>query len=192
MRRRPSAGLRWNDPAIGIEWPIEPREMSDKDRNWPDLDPDIPRPRGDAGPDMKVLLTGASSFTGFWFARALNLAPASTLSRRCAPKLRATGMGPRAERVRRLAAAAEIVEAAPFGSDRFIDLARGGSYDALCHHAARVGDYRSRDFDIPGALQENTANLRAVSRGFRARGSRKRRADGQRIRAGRGRRAKRR
>ena len=32
-------GLRWNDPAIGIEWPIEPREISDKDRNWPDLDP---------------------------------------------------------------------------------------------------------------------------------------------------------
>jgi nucleoside-diphosphate-sugar epimerase len=32
----------------------------------------------------------------------------------------------------------------------------------LCHHAARVSDYRSPDFDIPGALQENTANLRAV------------------------------
>ena len=32
-------GLRWNDPAIAIEWPIEPREISDKDRNWPDLDP---------------------------------------------------------------------------------------------------------------------------------------------------------
>ena len=32
-------GLRWNDPAIAIEWPIEPREISDKDRNWPNLDP---------------------------------------------------------------------------------------------------------------------------------------------------------
>jgi dTDP-4-dehydrorhamnose 3,5-epimerase len=31
-------GLRWNDPAIGVEWPIEPRETSEKDRNWPDLD----------------------------------------------------------------------------------------------------------------------------------------------------------
>ena len=37
----PSAerGLRWNDPAIGIDWPMAPREMSEKDRNWPDLDP---------------------------------------------------------------------------------------------------------------------------------------------------------
>jgi dTDP-4-dehydrorhamnose 3,5-epimerase len=32
-------GLRWNDPAIGIKWPIEPREISDKDSKWPDLDP---------------------------------------------------------------------------------------------------------------------------------------------------------
>jgi dTDP-4-dehydrorhamnose 3,5-epimerase len=31
-------GLRFNDPAIGITWPREPAEVSDKDRNWPDLD----------------------------------------------------------------------------------------------------------------------------------------------------------
>ncbi len=30
-------GVRWNDPKIGIEWPIEPVEISDKDRAWPDL-----------------------------------------------------------------------------------------------------------------------------------------------------------
>ncbi|HVZ10667.1 dTDP-4-dehydrorhamnose 3,5-epimerase [Rhodopila sp.] len=30
-------GVRWNDPAIGIEWPIQPVEISEKDRNWPDL-----------------------------------------------------------------------------------------------------------------------------------------------------------
>ena len=31
-------GLRFDDPAIGIEWPLVPGEMSDKDRSWPDLD----------------------------------------------------------------------------------------------------------------------------------------------------------
>lgn len=31
-------GVRWNDPAIGIEWPIQPVEISKKDANWPDLD----------------------------------------------------------------------------------------------------------------------------------------------------------
>jgi UDP-glucose 4-epimerase len=110
---------------------------------------------------MKVLLTGASSFTGYWFARALNEAGAHVV----APLRDAVANyrdGARAERVRRLSEAAEIVEAAPFGSDRFIDLAKAGGYGVLCHHAARVGDYRSPDFDVPGALQENTANLRAV------------------------------
>lgn len=28
-------GARWNDPAFGIEWPVEVLDMSDKDRNWP-------------------------------------------------------------------------------------------------------------------------------------------------------------
>ena len=28
-------GVRWNDPAFGIEWPIEPRVVSEKDRNHP-------------------------------------------------------------------------------------------------------------------------------------------------------------
>ncbi len=110
---------------------------------------------------MKVLLTGASSFTGYWFARALNEAGAHVV----APLRDAVANyrdGARAQRVRRLSEAAEIVEAAPFGSDRFIDLAAAGGYGVLCHHAALVGDYRSPDFDVPAALQENTANLRAV------------------------------
>ncbi|MGE5522714.1 MAG: dTDP-4-dehydrorhamnose 3,5-epimerase [Rhodospirillaceae bacterium] len=34
-------GLRFNDPAVEIEWPIEPVEISDKDRKWPDLNADF-------------------------------------------------------------------------------------------------------------------------------------------------------
>jgi dTDP-4-dehydrorhamnose 3,5-epimerase len=31
------AGIRWNDPAFGIEWPLgEPSVISEKDRSWPD------------------------------------------------------------------------------------------------------------------------------------------------------------
>lgn len=33
-------GLRWNDPAIAIEWPIGPVEISAKDAKWPDLSAD--------------------------------------------------------------------------------------------------------------------------------------------------------
>lgn len=31
------AGFRWDDPAFGIEWPIEMKEISDKDRVHPDF-----------------------------------------------------------------------------------------------------------------------------------------------------------
>ncbi len=31
------SGVRWNDPAFGIEWPFEPAVISEKDRNWPDF-----------------------------------------------------------------------------------------------------------------------------------------------------------
>ena len=34
-----------------------------------------------------------------------------------------------------------------------------GSWDLLCQHAARTGDYRNPDFDVPAALAENTHNL---------------------------------
>ena len=29
-------GIRWNDPAFGIEWPFDPVVISEKDRNHPD------------------------------------------------------------------------------------------------------------------------------------------------------------
>ncbi|WP_294539546.1 NAD(P)-dependent oxidoreductase [uncultured Rhodoblastus sp.] len=110
---------------------------------------------------MKVLLTGASSFTGYWFARALCDAGFHVVA-----PLRASvdnyREGVRAERVRRLGEVAEIVGDSPFGSERFQELSKAGGFDLLCHHAARVGDYRSADFDITGALAENTHNLRCV------------------------------
>lgn len=34
-------GLRFNDPALGIDWPIEPVEVSEKDRSWPDFNPEF-------------------------------------------------------------------------------------------------------------------------------------------------------
>jgi dTDP-4-dehydrorhamnose 3,5-epimerase len=35
-----STGVRWDDPAFGIEWPeAQARTMSDRDRAWPDFDP---------------------------------------------------------------------------------------------------------------------------------------------------------
>lgn len=30
-------GVRWDDPAFGIEWPEEPQVLSEKDRAWPNF-----------------------------------------------------------------------------------------------------------------------------------------------------------
>jgi dTDP-4-dehydrorhamnose 3,5-epimerase len=31
-------GIRWNDPAFGIRWPLEVEVISEKDRTWPDFE----------------------------------------------------------------------------------------------------------------------------------------------------------
>ena len=35
------AGVRWDDPAFGIEWPATPQVMNERDRTWPDLVPEV-------------------------------------------------------------------------------------------------------------------------------------------------------
>ena len=45
--READAGIRWDDPALGIEWPAEEALLSDKDRAAPYLaDIDAPFPEG--------------------------------------------------------------------------------------------------------------------------------------------------
>lgn len=117
---------------------------------------------------MRILLTGASSFTGLWFARSLTKAGHTVV----APLkgLVADYSGLRSERVAELKRVAEVVGDCPFGSPRFIDLVGTGHWDLLCQHAARTGDYRNPNFDVLGALAENTHNLTTVLKAMSARG----------------------
>lgn len=32
-----AAGVRWNDPRFGIQWPLEPTAISSRDAEWPDF-----------------------------------------------------------------------------------------------------------------------------------------------------------
>jgi nucleoside-diphosphate-sugar epimerase len=108
---------------------------------------------------VKLLLTGASSFTGFWFARALAEAGHGVVATftRGGPSEYTEGM--RAERVAALEGVCERVFGCSFGSDRFLDLLRAERPDLLCHHGADVTDYKSPDFDVGRALVQNTRRL---------------------------------
>jgi UDP-glucose 4-epimerase len=109
---------------------------------------------------MRVLLTGASSFSGYWIAVKLHAAGLEVVA-----PLRgsvATYDGIRRERIECLAGIAEVVQDCSFGSPAFMDLIESRSFDALSHHAARVADYRSLDFDVVKAVAENTNNIRSI------------------------------
>ncbi len=115
---------------------------------------------------MRVLLTGASSFTGLWFARALQAAGHHVVAplRRAREDYRDDV---RARRVVELGRVAECGFASAFGDERFLDLCRLGTWDLLCHHAAQVGDYRSPSFDVAGALAANTRNFSEILQAMR-------------------------
>ncbi len=110
---------------------------------------------------MKILLTGASSFTGYWFAKELAAAghEVTALFRR-QPEDYADAL--RRKRVEALTAICQPVFGVSFGDDRFCELIKESRWDLFCHHAADATDYKSPDFNVAAALENNTHNLPRV------------------------------
>ena len=134
---------------------------------------------------MRVLLTGVSSFTGLWFARALAAAGHEVIA-----PLRGARYDDllRRSRIDEAAKAAELIPAAPFGSDAFLDLiAARGPFDVLCHHAAEAANHKSPDFDVQGAVAANTRNAWAVLTAAKAAGVKRLVATGSVFEQGEGR-----
>ena len=118
---------------------------------------------------MRILLTGASSFTGFWFVRELVAAGHEVVA-----AFRGDGHyeGVRAERTKLVRGLCEAHFGCAFGSDDFFDVVRGstGGFDVMCHHGAEVGDYRRADFDPYRAAASNLHRLPQVLRALKERG----------------------
>lgn len=111
---------------------------------------------------MRILFTGASSFTGCWFVNELVQAGHSvdtTFTRSLADYA-----GVRRERVERVADQSQATWNCRFGDERFLKLIADTKPDLLCHHAAEVTDYKSADFDFVRALGDNTNQLPQVLR----------------------------
>lgn len=104
---------------------------------------------------MKILLTGASSFTGFWFAKTLADSGhrVTACYRREAESLYT---GTRRRRVSELGKHCEQLFLFTFGEKKFLDLCAERSFDVFCHHGAQVSDYKSQSFDARAAFLANT------------------------------------
>lgn len=121
---------------------------------------------------MKVLFTGGSSFTGYWFIQELVAAGHSVSATLRRPVHEYEGV--RRERVSRLREHCRFLDGVGFGDDAFIAAIEGESdWDVLCHHAADVTDYKSSSFDIHSALANNTRNIQNVLKGLCDRGCRR-------------------
>jgi UDP-glucose 4-epimerase len=108
---------------------------------------------------MRVLLTGASSFTGFWFATILAESGhevTATFTRSQPADYGDSIRGRRVAQVQRLVAP---VFDCRFGDTSFLKAIQRTRPDVLCHHAAEATNYKSPDFDYLAALAQNTNQL---------------------------------
>ncbi len=118
---------------------------------------------------MKILFTGGSSFTGFWFIHELAAARHEvTAIFRKKPKEYTDEI--RRQRVDLASKVSRPIYDCSFGDGRFLALIKEGGWNLLCHHAADVSNYKSHDFDTVAALRNNTYNLPSVLETLQATG----------------------
>jgi UDP-glucose 4-epimerase len=110
---------------------------------------------------MKILLTGGSSFTGYWFIRELVRAGHEVVATfRVRPDAYTDEL--RRQRVSMALEGCRGVFGCSFGDPEFLELARSECWDVFCHHAADVTNYKSESFDFVAALGNNTRNIAEV------------------------------
>lgn len=118
---------------------------------------------------MKILFTGSSAFTGYWFIHSLVEQGHQVVA--TFQRLRSDYADVRAERVSRLTKLCETHFNTPMPSLQFQTLIKAnGSWDLWCHHAADVTNYKSSDFDPIKALQNNCADLSTTLKSLQDRG----------------------
>lgn len=108
---------------------------------------------------MKILFSGASSFSGLWFIKEL-VSRGHTVTAVFKRSLEEY-QGIRQKRVSQLLPICTPIFKVAFGDERFLDLCLQ-RWDMYCHHAADVTDYRSPAFNVSSALASNTKNLKEV------------------------------
>lgn len=106
---------------------------------------------------MKVLLTGASSFSGLWIAKALHESGHEIV----APlKQEKEAYGSiRRMRVDILQSISDVYFATPWQSLRFKELLITEKFDAFLHHGADIKNYNDQNYDIMNSINLNAAGF---------------------------------
>ena len=113
---------------------------------------------------MKILLTGASSFTGFHFASHLATAGHEVtcpLTRRSIQRY-GDVRHVRWHRLNKLSGKVDLVFNAQQGTRNFFDIFKSRDYDLFCHHGAAVSGYKLPNFNPVAAVADNMAGFGAV------------------------------
>lgn len=106
-----------------------------------------------------VLLTGASSFTGFWFAKELKLKGFNVF---CPlPRSENDYNGIKAKRIDNIKRDVTFVFNSPLGENKFNDLLEK-PFDILCLHGAHVQNYESPKFELLNSLNRNLNEIEYI------------------------------
>jgi len=118
---------------------------------------------------MKILFTGSSSFTGYWFIKALSEAGHEVVATFAGDEPAYSGV--RKQRVELVKGLCRTEFNAAFGAKRFLEVLDAESqWDICCHHAADVTDYKSPDFGVIAAVDKNTHNVRKMLCALKSKG----------------------
>ena len=121
---------------------------------------------------MRILFTGASSFTGYWFVNELIKQGHSVLPIYRQPLTAYEGL--RRQRIEHLYALTQTHPHCEFGSADFIQLLdQEQKIDLFCHHASQTTNYKSETFNYTEALAKNTHNLPQVLERLKEKGCNK-------------------
>ncbi|MCB1882463.1 MAG: NAD(P)-dependent oxidoreductase [Geminicoccaceae bacterium] len=135
---------------------------------------------------MRVLLTGASSFTGMWLVLALAKRGVEVVAALRGDPRRYDAV--RQARMTQVAAHAAVLPEAPMGSQALYDAAdRLGPFEGLVLHGAHVGDFKDPAYDAGRAVVANTAGLERLVVRLKANGLKRIVATGSVFEAGEGR-----
>ncbi|MBS4167670.1 NAD(P)-dependent oxidoreductase [Parachlamydia sp. AcF125] len=114
---------------------------------------------------MRILFTGASSFSGMWIVKQL-VAQGHRVTAIFKRPL-ADYFGIRGQRVQAVLPICNPVFNCTFGSQKFLEqIENESSWDLFCHHAADVTNYKSPEFDVGKAVANNVFHLKHVLEAF--------------------------